>query len=152
MRILCNFGVFQMMILRFNVSMAIVCMTKNDTVNGTIHNTTINDKTVSFRKFTTPYSILQKHNRMKKCGQDIISNTFTAKIRRIQLEQGNKRTNSELVFLWLYLYSIDWRYNIRQMGRKGRNVVWYRNTFVRKYFVSCNGKVRQVDIKMTSKI
>ena len=90
--------------------------------------------------------------RMKKCGQDIISNTFTAKIRRIQLEQGNTRTNSELVFLWLYLYSIDWRYNIRQMGRKGRNVVWYRNTFVRKYFVSCNGKVRQVDIKMTSKI
>ena len=139
-----------MMILRFNVSMAIVCMTKNDTVNGTIHNTTINDKTVSFRKFTTPYSILQI--RMKKCGQDIISNTFTAKIRRIQLEQGNTRTNSELVLLWLYLYSIDWRYNIRQMGRKGRNVVWYRNTFVRKYFVSCNGKVRQVDIKMTSKI
>ena len=90
--------------------------------------------------------------RMKKCGQDIISNTFTVKIRRIQLEQGNTRTNSELVFLWLYLYSIDWRYNIRQMGRKGRNVVWYRNTFVRKYFVSCNGKVRQVDIKMTSKI
>ena len=90
--------------------------------------------------------------RMKKCGQDIISNTFTAKIRRIQLEQGNTRTNSELVFLWLYLYSIDWRYNIRQMGRKGRNVVWYRNTFVRKYFVSCNGKVRQLDIKMTSKI
>ena len=60
--ILCNLGVFQMMILRFNVSMAIVCMTKNDTVNGTIHNTTINDKTVSFRKFTTPYSILQKKN------------------------------------------------------------------------------------------
>ena len=59
--ILCNLGVFQMMILRFNVSMAIVCMTKNDTVNGTIHNTTINDETVSFRKFTTLYSILQKH-------------------------------------------------------------------------------------------
>ena len=54
------------MILRFNVSMAIVCMTKNDTVNGTIHNTTINDKTVSFRKFTTPYSILQKHNKDEK--------------------------------------------------------------------------------------
>ena len=53
--ILCNLGVFQMMILRFNVSMAIVCMTKNDTVNGTIHNTTINDKRVSFRKRTTPY-------------------------------------------------------------------------------------------------
>jgi len=88
--ILCNLGVFQMMILRFNVSMAIVCMTKNDTVNGTIHNTTINDKTVSFRKLTTPYSILW----IKKYGQDIISNTFTAKIRRIWLEQGNTRTNS----------------------------------------------------------
>ena len=57
--ILCNLGVFQMMILRFNVSMAIVCMTKNDTVNGTFVNTTINDKTVSFRKLKTPYSILQ---------------------------------------------------------------------------------------------
>ena len=93
-----------------------------------------------------------KNIMMKKCGQDIISNTFTAKIRRIRLEQGNTRTNSELVLLWLYLYSIDWRYDIRQMGRKSRNVVWYRNTFVRKYFVSCNGKVRLVDIKMTSKI
>ena len=92
------------------------------------------------------------YKNIKKCGQDIISNTFTAKIRRIRLEQGNTRTNSELVLLWLYLYSIDWRYNIRQMGREGRNVVWYRNTFVRKYFVSCNGKVRLVDIKMTSKI
>ena len=51
------------MILRFNVSMAIVCMTKNDTVNGTIHNTTINDKTVSFQKLTTPYSILQTYKQ-----------------------------------------------------------------------------------------
>lgn len=47
--ILCNLGVFQMMILRFNVSMAIVCMTKHDTVyNGTFYNTTIKDRTVSF--------------------------------------------------------------------------------------------------------
>ena len=29
--ILCNLGVFQMMILRFNLSMAIVCMTEKDT-------------------------------------------------------------------------------------------------------------------------
>ena len=84
---------------------------------------------------------------MKKCGQDIISNTFTAKIRRIQLEQGNTRTNSELVFLWLYLYTIDWWHDIRPMGRKSRNVVRYWNTFARKYFVSCNGKVRQDDHK-----
>ena len=28
--ILCNLGVFQMMILRFNLSMAIVCMTEKD--------------------------------------------------------------------------------------------------------------------------
>ena len=61
--ILCNLGVFQMMILRFNVSMAIVCMTKNDTMNGTIHNTTINDKTVSLQKLTTPYSILQTYKQ-----------------------------------------------------------------------------------------
>ena len=28
--VLCNFGIFQMMLLRFNLSMAIVCMTKPD--------------------------------------------------------------------------------------------------------------------------
>ena len=31
--ILCNLGVFQMMILRFNLSMAIVCMTDNNRKN-----------------------------------------------------------------------------------------------------------------------
>ena len=35
--ILCNLGVFQMMILRFNLSMAIVCMTDSNQKNITLH-------------------------------------------------------------------------------------------------------------------